>query len=342
MEHDMEAAKNGSLQAEKGIVHEEENTPGISHDISPEKALPAEEKKLILEPADESDDIIKDDYIGNVSYKMLKDSKEKLPAVGENAKPDAAFPDKPDAGSSDIKTFGTEEETERKEERKIFSYREDMKSITGHIPFEADAGSEIEEQKNLRRSAADIKREIMARLGRRGVAIALAVVLLAGGTLYALWSRQSAEEAAMNGNAAANLPPVKEDVSKIADSNDAIRISNLTTLANVAVLYYIKQGADLPISRSYIKLNESNPVTDFLRDALRRYGQSEDIMHDPRHPDFYYAYRSADGNSIEFTARLEDSGSSSQCKNEDVCVYRKILAEEDIDNMSDHIERYEP
>lgn len=318
MKHDMEAAGNGSLEIKNGYAPKANDTTDIFHDVSPERELPAEEKKLMLESGNESDDVIKDDYVGNVSYKMLKDSKV-----------------------LNIKTSDAEE-GEKESARRVFSYQEDVKNIASQVLQGGSSGDGIDKEKKSEKNLANARRRIAARLGRKGVAIVLVAIALAGGTFYILWSRKSAEDAAMKRNIAVNLPPVKEDISKIADSNDAIRINNLTELANVAVLYHIEHGADLPISRSYIKLNENNPVTEFLRDALRRYNEPEKFMNDPRHPDFYYAYRSADGNSIEFTARLEDPESSSQCKNEDVCIYRKILIEEDIDNMSDHIENYKP
>ncbi|MFA7170187.1 MAG: hypothetical protein WC178_05060 [Candidatus Paceibacterota bacterium] len=124
----------------------------------------------------------------------------------------------------------------------------------------------------------------------------------------------------------------------IDNQNDATRMRNITVLANIAAVYHLEEKADLPISIEYVKLNEDNPVSEFMKDALNRYGKETEIMLDPAGGSSYFAYRSEDGLSIEISAMLEDIDSY-DCV-EDPCIFKKVLTDEDLRIMSLDLEQY--
>ena len=133
----------------------------------------------------------------------------------------------------------------------------------------------------------------------------------------------------------------EEDKLKAAqDVNDKLRVESITTIAQVAAVYHLEQKADLPVSPTHIKLNEANPVSEFLQDALTRYGHLAGVLLDPKDPDYYYAYRSVDGKTIEVSARLENE-SGQYCKEgASPCIYKKVISEEDMEVMSVDLEKY--
>jgi Na+-transporting methylmalonyl-CoA/oxaloacetate decarboxylase gamma subunit len=124
------------------------------------------------------------------------------------------------------------------------------------------------------------------------------------------------------------------------DVNDKLRAENLTRIAELAVVYHLEQKADLPITASYAKLNETNPVSQYLRQALSRYGQSAAILLDPKNPEFYYAYRSADGRSIELSARMENEAGRYCEYGQSPCIYKVAITEAQMQEMNLDLERY--
>lgn len=124
------------------------------------------------------------------------------------------------------------------------------------------------------------------------------------------------------------------------DVNDELRVKNLARIAELAAVYHLEQKADLPVSPSLVKLSESNPVSDYLRQALARYGQAAEILLDPKDPDYYYAYRSADGRTIEFSARIENEDGKYCAYGQNPCIYKKTISAEEMQKMNLDLEKY--
>ncbi len=124
------------------------------------------------------------------------------------------------------------------------------------------------------------------------------------------------------------------------DVNDNLRVANLTRIAELAVVYHLEQKADLPISSSLVRLRESNPVSEYLNQALSRYGESAGILLDPKDPDYYYAYKSTDGRTIEFSARIENEDGRYCEYGQNPCIYQKVITPEEMGQMNLDLERY--
>lgn len=120
-------------------------------------------------------------------------------------------------------------------------------------------------------------------------------------------------------------------------TNDAVRLERVSGFANTLIQYSLETNTAFPVSAKYVKLSETNAVSDLLRKALVRSKQDESLLLDPKNPEFYFAYRSLDGKEFEFTARMEIVADH-DCAQEDfdksgVCVYRYIMNEEMIDSV---------
>jgi len=143
------------------------------------------------------------------------------------------------------------------------------------------------------------------------------------------------------GEVAVETPSGIEDKAKAAqEANDKLRRDNLSNIARLAAVYHLEQKADLPVSAAYAKLSEDNPVTEYLRDALTKYGASAEILLDPKNPDYYYAYRSADGKTIELSARLENEAGEYCVSGTNPCIYKKMITETEMAAMSENLENY--
>lgn len=229
-----------------------------------------------------------------------------------------------------------------------FDMKRDMAGLNANPPAAADGG---------------LKEEVLAKLGKNGLValIVVAVLLVVTAACLALRQDKSANpasdlgiEANLEADGAEtataypadpeltpldNLPPVTSDLAPYQNANDAVRVSNLTALANLAAVYSLDQKADLPISKDYIRLDQDNPVSSFLKDAIGKYGKESSLLLDPLAPDFYLAYRSLDGKNIEFSARMEDTGAA-YCAEQQVCLYHKALTEEDLGAIGANLELY--
>ena len=247
-------------------------------------------------------DAIADEYEGNRSYAMMK-SQEAAPGVpageGEGGAIDPEYDDVNGAEDEDSDNHIADEE---KPAPKIYTAAEFNKQKTAII------------------------------------VLLVAIVVL--GT-YAYFRNKAVEEA-MGDNVLIPTYDSKlfaEDFSGVTDENDIARMNDIMTIAKTAALYHIEEAADLPVSENFIKLNEENPVTDFLKRALARYGKSESLLFDPRDPGFYYTYQSSDGMGIALSARLEDL-ESARCAEQDPCLYGVVLTEEDIRGMDLNLQQY--
>jgi len=143
------------------------------------------------------------------------------------------------------------------------------------------------------------------------------------------------------GEVSVETPAGIEDKAKAAqEANDKLRRDNLSNIVRLAAVYHLEQKADLPVSAAYVKLNEDNPVTEYLWDALTKYGASAEILLDPKNPDYYYAYRSADGKTIELSARLENEAGEYCVSGTSPCIYKKMITETEMAVMSENLESY--
>lgn len=146
---------------------------------------------------------------------------------------------------------------------------------------------------------------------------------------------------AVTKNTNTTVPESDYDKAKVAqDVNDKLRVDTLNHIAQMAVVYHLEQKADLPVSAAYVKLNESNPVSDFLKDALSKYGSPAELLLDPKNPDYYYAYHCADGKNIELSARLENETGTYCQTGSSPCIYKKTITEAEMQVMSRDLEKY--
>lgn len=188
-------------------------------------------------------------------------------------------------------------------------------------------------QKNL--GGVVPQKKIRLGANRNFLLIFVLIVLLIALSVF-LWQRRS-EEAATFSSGTKESAPV-DAFADVRNRNDATRMQNLTTLANLLAVYHLEEKADLPLSADYVKLDEDNPVSEFVRQALRRYGKSEELLRDPAGAGNYYAYRSSDGMSFELSAKLEDRASNG-CSS-DPCLFQKTIRAEDLAIMSLDTEQY--
>jgi nitrogen fixation protein FixH len=281
-------------------------------------------------PADSADEIpIRDEYQGNASYELFKknqpDFLKKLAEMEAEEKPLAAVTET--ATSAAAQTA----EKVAADENNANAPGDDMQGVFA----DPEPGAE-KVPGSFQSDLHSLRTEVLSRLGIKRVLLLLIILIaifLGGVELLKHKSGMVGESKP----AASNL--FAEDLSTVKNDMDAARIKSVNTLAKAVVLYHIEERTDLPVSESYIKLNEVNPVTDFFKEALKKYGKSEDLLLDPRNPGYYYSYRSVDGQNIEFSAHLEDTGSA-RCANQDPCLFRVVLSAENIAEIERNLDQY--
>lgn len=296
MQDDLKAAQEGGNSYSNG-----KNQPDISGTENENVIATLEEA-----PASEETGIIKDDYVGNISYEALKSQKADMPQYQDTELQNL------DGGEGQKETVGI-----------VFN-------------------SEKTNNGNSESSLPDMKENIVSKLvNKKFIVVGLAVVLMICAAFAFLQNKNTAIQqksgAAGNNQAADGMA---SDLQKVENANDALRIQNINAIARAVALYYLNEKVDMPVSPNYIKLNETNPVTDFIHEALKKNGQLDDILLDPRNPGFYYTYRSLDGRTIEFGARMEDL-KSIDCNDQSPCIYQKVLTEDDIRKMGAELEKNE-
>lgn len=175
------------------------------------------------------------------------------------------------------------------------------------------------------------------------VGVGIVVLLIIFAAVVYRTSRNSSEQSKVAVQKT-NTSTVKESAEtklKAAQNvNDKLRVESLINIAQLAVVYHLEQKADLPVSAGYVKLNEDNPVTEYLKDVLTKYGNSTGILLDPKNPDFYYAYRSSDGKNIELSARLENETGEYCDGGGSPCIYKKAITEAQMTEMRADLESY--
>lgn len=101
-----------------------------------------------------------------------------------------------------------------------------------------------------------------------------------------------------------NIPKKENGLSekeKIFE-RDAQRKKDLASLSGILRKYGELNGI-YPISSSLVKLNEENDIVS----AIKSFDENaESFPVDPKNPEYYYGYLSADGKSFELSARLEN------------------------------------
>ena len=92
----------------------------------------------------------------------------------------------------------------------------------------------------------------------------------------------------------------EEALSSSIIERDSQRVSDLRLISVMIENYKMKIGS-YPLSHTIIKLSGDNSVVR----KIKVYSNTE-IPVDPKDPDYYYGYKSLDGESFELTARLEN------------------------------------
>ncbi|MFA7170437.1 MAG: hypothetical protein WC180_00430 [Candidatus Paceibacterota bacterium] len=226
---------------------------------------------------------------------------------------------------------------------------EDPKEVHQAISFarqlQATRAKASEQEKEFMKNLQTIQEQDPALIKKiKLVGIGIVILLLIFATVIYRNSRDNSAAVApavVQKNNATNVQESAADKLKASQNvNDRLRVGNLINIAQLAVVYHLEQKADLPVSATYVKLNENNPVTEYLKDALIRYGNSTGILLDPKDPDFYYAYISVDGRSIELSARIENEDGEYCDGGGSPCIYKKTITEAQMAEMSSDLERY--
>lgn len=124
---------------------------------------------------------------------------------------------------------------------------------------------------------------------------------------------------------------------KAQRDNDAIRLSRLSDFSNTLIRYSMDTGVAFPVNENYVRLNEENSISAIMKKALLKYKKEDVSLIDPKDPDFYFAYRSLDGKTFEFTARMEIADDYTceerDLKEKEICVYRFLMDESTISSV---------
>lgn len=289
----------------------------------------------------EDPDIIEDEYEGNLSYEKLK-SQESGTKDGGNDEENkfSAPPFRAEVAEAPSETVESKSPKTNPETDASISREKEVTGIVSDLD-RADWRTSMDEEResgDFRKDMLSARNEIISKVGRKRIVyIVLILIVLAVASAYVLKNRNGSGNNKKNNANAVNL--FADDSSNIKNVNDSQRVKNLTIVAKVAVIYHLEEKADLPVSTSYIKLDEVNPVTDFLKSALEKYGKPDSLLLDPRDPGFYYTYRSMDGQNVEFDAHIEDTASIN-CTNQDPCLFRKILTEDDMKMVNLNFDQY--
>jgi nitrogen fixation protein FixH len=366
MAEDLKAAreKHARLRAQINAIGVPVITPAPAVRKMEHPSISVSEKKPESVVQDEV--AIKDEYAGNASYELFKnrqpDFMKKLAEMEteerasqieiDSAKREAAMKGKSaDKAPEEVKTEPLADVPNMLEARAmkpVEAYREKIEAVPEIVRKEqgavlaSDQADEVSAAVKVPRSGsfsgdiASLKQEVISKLGlKRVLTLVFILLLLFAGGIAALKYK--------SGLTAKNQVDVNilfpEDLSKVKNDMDATRIKSVNTLAKAVVIYHIEMRTDLPVSETYIKLNEVNPVTDYFKEALKKYGKSEDLLLDPRNPGYYYSYRSVDGQNIEFSAHLEDTGSE-RCANQDPCLFQVVLTAENIQDIEKYLDSY--
>jgi hypothetical protein len=200
-------------------------------------------------------------------------------------------------------------------------------------------------KENTEANMEGIKVKKSGKKSKTIVVVAVVIFIALGASAVFYFQSKKQNGVPVNNNQPNNAPagtgnnavPVNDaSGAKVKNANDSIRLEKIDTIADAVAAYFLQDKVDLPISPIYTKLSEDNPVSQFVKDALKKSDKPEDTMLDPKNPDFYFAYKSVDGENIELTARMEDEASAACVKdsaNPDICVFSKVLSEDDINKM---------
>ncbi len=109
----------------------------------------------------------------------------------------------------------------------------------------------------------------------------------------------------------------KETSEDNMKSRDKQRIFDLNSISKMLKRYKEENGI-YPVSYTSAKLNENNQVTRKIKSA----SENMDIPVDPNDPKYYYSYRSANGNSFEIAARLENLEDKDCEIINNMCIYK--------------------
>ncbi|MCK5122963.1 MAG: hypothetical protein KAQ87_02340 [Candidatus Pacebacteria bacterium] len=105
------------------------------------------------------------------------------------------------------------------------------------------------------------------------------------------------------------------------NNRDLERVSDLEFISTMVENYKMKTGS-CPLSQTIVRLNENNSVVDEIKSA----NEDINIPIDSKYPEYYYGYKSSDGETFELTAQFENTADS-RCEleikdNDEICIYR--------------------
>ena len=113
----------------------------------------------------------------------------------------------------------------------------------------------------------------------------------------------------------------KETLNDGITERDAQRMSDILSISLMLNNYKIENG-EYPLSQISAKLNGGNFIVSKIRSA----NEKVNLPLDPKHPTYYYGYKSLDGESFELTAQLENIDDP-RCdaeikKSSEICIYK--------------------
>lgn len=161
-----------------------------------------------------------------------------------------------------------------------------------------------------------------------GVLITLALIILVSSYLTMFLNLDNVKNKTIDNKYHFNSTPAKKEnndpkiISKEnIETRDGRRIFHLSIISTKLHSYKKKNGI-YPVSKTAVKLNENNYITNEIKSAI----SNEDIPLDPKNPEYYYVYKSLDGKNFELTARLENINNS-KCdleikKDSGICIYK--------------------
>lgn len=128
--------------------------------------------------------------------------------------------------------------------------------------------------------------------------IIIGLVLVIGGVVgYLVYRNKKSTLVSIDNNLVSS--PVDPQVA----NRDAQRQSDLAKIKNYINLYYSDKNA-YPVSKQFQKFDDL--LGSVYTSLVPQYASPGNMPIDPLYPDYWYGYRSIDGQSYELTARLEN------------------------------------
>ena len=196
---------------------------------------------------------------------MQDDLNSILKKAEDTATPGSPFSDSETSPSQEIEE-GVESSTDNTvgESRASVPFAEQIKAT--HEKAE-------EEKKEFKKNILEMQEqdpELMKKIKLVGIGIVALLIIFAALVLGGKKDEQPQNGTISQTTDSGQVEQESDDdrIKALQDINDKLRIDNLTKIGQLAAVYHLEQKADLPITATFVKLNESNPVTEFLQDVL--------------------------------------------------------------------------